>query len=248
MVTRTLRDVLGHLVAGLLLLLALAATPWAALGLPLRFPVAALAVYVGAIPFILAALPARLPGERFGAGNGVTLARLAVTAVLAAALALPTDSLADPALGWVLFALAAGAFLLDGVDGWVARRAGAASAFGARFDMELDAFVTLVLAALAWLTDKAGAWVMAAGLARYAFIAAAACWPMLREPLPPSRRRRVICGVAVGTLSAVMAPAVAPPLSTLAAALATAAVAGSFASDALWLVRRQPGRTGPARN
>ena len=38
-----------------------------------------------------------------------------------------------------------------------------ASAFGARFDMETDALLLLVLAALAWQFDKAGAWVLASG-------------------------------------------------------------------------------------
>lgn len=240
--TPTLRDVLGHLGAGLLLLLALAATPWAAFGLPMRFPAAAVAVYLAAVPLILSVLPERLPGDRFGAANAVTLARLAATAVLAAALALPPDRLAEPALGWMLFGLAVGAFALDGVDGWLARRTGAASAFGARFDMELDAFVTLVLAGLVWLSGKAEAWVMAAGLARYLFVVAAWRWPFLRGELAPSRRRRVVCALTVGTLAAVLAPVIAPPLSTAAAAVVTTVLLASFAAD-IAALRRQASRS-----
>ena len=37
------------------------------------------------------------------------------------------------------------ALLLDAVDGGVARRTGTVSGFGARFDMEVDAFLILVL-------------------------------------------------------------------------------------------------------
>jgi phosphatidylglycerophosphate synthase len=37
---------------------------------------------------------------------------------------------------------------LDGLDGWLARRFGLASAYGARFDMEVDGFLILVLALL----------------------------------------------------------------------------------------------------
>ena len=40
--------------------------------------------------------------------------------------------------------LASVALILDGVDGKVARRTRNASAFGARFDMEVDAFLILV--------------------------------------------------------------------------------------------------------
>ena len=43
---------------------------------------------------------------------------------------------------------------LDGVDGWLARRSGIASAFGARFDMEIDALLILVLAVLAWRSAR----------------------------------------------------------------------------------------------
>ena len=40
--------------------------------------------------------------------------------------------------------------LLDGVDGRLARKYGASSRFGARFDMEVDAVLICVLALLAW--------------------------------------------------------------------------------------------------
>ena len=42
--------------------------------------------------------------------------------------------------------------LLDLVDGWVARRTGTASPFGARFDLETDAALILVLSWLVWRT------------------------------------------------------------------------------------------------
>ena len=42
-----------------------------------------------------------------------------------------------------------GALALDGVDGQVARRTGTASELGARFDMEVDAFLILVLSVAA---------------------------------------------------------------------------------------------------
>ena len=48
-------------------------------------------------------------------------------------------------------------------DGPAARRSGIASRFGARFDMETDALMILVLAVLAWRWDRAGAWVLLPG-------------------------------------------------------------------------------------
>ena len=44
-----------------------------------------------------------------------------------------------------LVLLSSVALALDGVDGWVARRTRTVSALGARFDMEVDAFLVLML-------------------------------------------------------------------------------------------------------
>ena len=46
----------------------------------------------------------------------------------------------------MLAAIASAAIMLDGADCWAARRQGLASVFGARFDIEVDAFAISVLA------------------------------------------------------------------------------------------------------
>ncbi len=76
----------------------------------------------------------------------------------------PARRRAAAALGWMLVGLGVVAVALDGVDGVLARSRNEASAFGARFDMETDALLILVLAALVWQHGKAGAWILAAGL------------------------------------------------------------------------------------
>ena len=70
------------------------------------------------------------------------------------------------------------ALALDAVDGWVARRTGTVSALGARFDMEVDAFLILVLSG--YVAPTLGGWVLAIGLMRYAFVAAGWVLPWLR--------------------------------------------------------------------
>ena len=82
--------------------------------------------------------------------------------------------------------LALPAVALDGVDGWLARRSGLSSDFGARYDMETDALLILVLAVLAWRQEKAGAWIVLAGAMRYLFVAAGYIWTWMTAPLPPS--------------------------------------------------------------
>ena len=55
------------------------------------------------------------------------------------------------------------AAILDLADGWVARRTGTATAVGARFDMEVDALLILVLSALVWRYGVTGPWVLPPG-------------------------------------------------------------------------------------
>ena len=116
------------------------------------------------------------------------------------------------------------------MDGWLARRTRMSSAFGARFDMETDALLILVLAILAWQYGKAGPWVIASGLLRYLFVAAGRVFPWMGRPLPPSRRGRAICIVQIVTLSLAIVPAIAPPASSFLAAAGLLALSYFFSS------------------
>ena len=171
------------------------------------------------------------PHPRFGPANLVTSVRLALVALVAAALGEPYTA----PLAWGVVAIAMLITGLDGVDGWLARRSAMESAFGARFDMETDALLILALSALAWRWERAGAWVLACGLMRYAFVAAAWAWPWLERPLPPSQRRKVVCVVQIVGLAVIAAPVVRPPLSAWLAAATLVMLTWSFAVDVVWL-------------
>jgi len=180
------------------------------------------------------------PHARFGGANRVTLLRLVLAGLIVgllgeAAWAPPLAGRAG--LAWGVVALATLTALLDAVDGPLARRSGLASAFGARFDMETDAAFTLVLCALVWQAGQAGPWVLAAGLLRYAFVAAARPWPWLAAPLAPSRRRQTACVVQIVSLIFCLAPVVPPALATALAAVSLALLSLSFAIDIRTLAR-----------
>lgn len=186
-----------------------------------------------------------LGGSAFGFANRVTLARGALTAFVLALVGAP----AVVAEAWIALAVALIAFALDHVDGRLARARGETSAFGARFDMEADALLVLGLSVLVWQYDKAGAWVIAAGAMRYAFIACGWFLPWLTRPLPPSKRRQAICVVQTAALLVALAPVVAAPVSDVVAAAGLAALGVSFAVDVRWLFRahRPPAREVPPR-
>ena len=142
------------------------------------------------------------PFTRFGAANQMTLIRAGLVALVAGLI----GERAVAPVAAVAVGVAAAVEIFDGVDGWLARRGGLASAFGARFDMEVDALLIMVLAILAWQHGKAGTWVLLSGLLRYAFVAAGWLAPWIARPLPPSRRRQTICVVQIAALVAVVSP------------------------------------------
>ncbi|MFQ5972413.1 MAG: CDP-alcohol phosphatidyltransferase family protein [Alphaproteobacteria bacterium] len=178
-----------------------------------------------------------LPTGGFGAANRMTLARV-VVACLTGGLVLHVRG-GGVEIVWVAVGGASFAALLDGFDGWIARRTGTASPFGARFDMEADALLIMLLAVLVWRLDKTGAWVLAAGFIRYGFVAATLLWPWLDDPLPPSRRRRAICALQMVALSVCLAPPVSSGLATAIAATAVTALGWSFVLDIAWLTRNE---------
>jgi phosphatidylglycerophosphate synthase len=169
-----------------------------------------------------------------GPANAVTLARSTVVAGVAA---LVTTAVQRPAATATIVTLAAIALALDGLDGWVARHTRSATAFGARFDGEVDAFLILALSvqvarSLAW-------WVLAIGLMRYALWFAGVTWPWFREVVPPRYWRKVVCAVQGIVLTVAIAGIVPRSVALVAAGVALILLAESFGRDALWLVTRR---------
>ncbi|HET6864971.1 MAG TPA: CDP-alcohol phosphatidyltransferase family protein, partial [Solirubrobacteraceae bacterium] len=164
----------------------------------------------------------------------VTLARGTLVGGVAALVA---DSFVQPVQVKTLVSLAALALVLDAVDGWVARRTRTA-ALGAQFDGEVDAFLILVLSV--YVARSAGAWVLAIGLARYAFLVAGWLLPWMRASLPPRFWRKVVAAAQGIVLTVAAAEVLPPALATAALIGALILLAESFGHDVLWLQRHRP--------
>jgi len=209
------------------------ATPW--FGFSSGFVVKSGAVFLFTFGVAAGQVQRHHPFRHFGAANITTTGRLALVALLAATVGEPhTDALA-----WAATVMTIGVTVLDGVDGWMARRSSMHSRFGARFDMETDALLLMVLAALAWRWDRAGVWVLACGLMRYVFVAAGWVWRWLDDPLPPSLRRKTVCVVQIVTLGVIVAPVIPHRVSVTAALVTLGLLAWSFAIDVVWLRRHR---------
>ncbi|MFF4159211.1 CDP-alcohol phosphatidyltransferase family protein [Streptomyces sp. NPDC001678] len=222
------RELTIGMAGGQLLLLALL---WGAVGLgPVGWLAGAVFAAVTSVALVLALR--RTWARRLGPANRVTLAR---AALVGGVTALVANGPGGRPLVVVLVAVASVALVLDGVDGHVARRTGTASAVGARFDMEVDAFLILVLSG--FVARSLGAWVLTIGAMRYAFVAAARVLPWLRAPLPPRFSRKVVAALQGIVLVVASAGIVPRPATTALVGLALAALVCSFGRDVVWLWR-----------
>jgi phosphatidylglycerophosphate synthase len=161
-----------------------------------------------------------------GHADRITLVRAALTAVIAA---LVVDG-AGPA---IIVTLGVLALISDFLDGKLARRTGTVSVFGARLDMEVDAFLILVLSA--HVAVAFGVWVLSIGVMRYLFVAASWLLPRLRGELPPSFARKTVAAVQ-GIVLVAASSGIVPHAGVLVAC-ALLALVWSFGRDVLWLSR-----------
>lgn len=192
-----------------------------------------LVAYLGAAVLAIRSMRRGYPHPSLGLGNVVTIARMTLVVALVAPL-FGTSTL------WAVVAVATVAQILDGVDGWLARREARVSEFGARLDMEVDSVLGLILALNIWVAGIAGPWIVLLGLPRYLFIGAAQFVPWLAKPLPESRARKVVCVVQMIALTALNSPLVPEWLVVPFAVGIGGALVWSFGRDILWLWRTRP--------
>ena len=236
----------AHLAFARSLGLAAAATLLLILGGVLRAlsGMAGLMLFVGLVVAVERLLAGNHPFSRLGAANRITLARAGVACLMA-------SRALDPApLGaaerWMLVALAGATLLLDGTDGWAARRQGLSSAFGARFDMEADAFAIAVLAIIAVKAAAVPYWVLTIGAMRYVYLGAGYAFAVLRRPPSPSAfadcRRKTIAVLQSLALLGSLAPATPSTWAAGICAVALGLLIYSFSADVVIQLSSRPYR------
>jgi phosphatidylglycerophosphate synthase len=184
-----------------------AAWPSALLGLP------------SFLSFMLASRGLLTPSGRFGLANAVTSLRL----VLVLGLTVPGAWLSSRTVA----AITIGVLCLDLLDGWLARSRGDASVFGARFDLETDALLVLVITLRLWLVEGYGAWVLTAGLLRYGYVILLWLAPGTgREEPRTLLGRYAFLTLMLGLIAGL---AVRGPYGPLCVAIGTLTVSASFA-------------------
>jgi phosphatidylglycerophosphate synthase len=170
----------------------------------------------------------------FGAANLLTGVRVLMIASLSL---LPPDRQVPWAGAIVL-----GTFVLDGLDGFVARLTGNTSRFGAQFDQEADAFTVATATHLAVFAGLMPVWFVIAGLLRYVYVITV--WLLgARAEAPRSRLARwVYSAFVVGLLAILMVPSAT---TRWLAGGATLALIASFARSFVYVIRAARGQPPP---
>lgn len=176
----------------------------------------------------------RRGSQALGPADWVTMTRATLVGGVAA---LVIDSFSRPTPVTVLTGLAGVALALDAIDGWVARRTNTVTTLGARFDMEVDAFLIFVLSG--YLVPSIGYWVLSIGVARYVFVAVGWVLPWLRRPLPLRYWRKVVAATAGIVLTCAAARSLPQFWTEVALALSLALLAESFGRDVKWSWHRR---------
>jgi CDP-diacylglycerol--glycerol-3-phosphate 3-phosphatidyltransferase len=149
---------------------------------------------------------APLPG--FSAATWITVGRALLVSALAGFLFGPAPGDIVGCIAGALYTLAA---IGDGLDGWVARRTGTATRWGAMLDVRVDALGLLIAPLLAVLWGRLPVWYLLLSVAYPLF--QAAVWlrgrlglPTFRDRLRPDPRARFFAGVQMGVVAGALFP------------------------------------------
>ncbi len=120
--------------------------------------------------------------------------------------------------------------ILDGLDGYLARRFQTSSPFGEYLDMETDAFYVLGLSIILYEMNYFGAWILGIGLLRYAYFL------VLRKVKAPEQKEsrifiaRLIAVILMATMAAcfILPPSIHQPAMVIASALVLYSFGNSF--------------------
>jgi phosphatidylglycerophosphate synthase len=172
-----------------------------------------------------------------GPADVVTVTRGTLACVVAA---LTVDTALTSAATTSLVLLATVALSLDALDGWVARRTRTVSPLGARMDMEVDAFLILVLSIAG--ASVLGWWVLAIGAFRYVLVVATWAAPWLGGAVAPRYWRKAVAALQGIVLTVAVARVLPDRAAVASVAAALVLLAWSFGTQGheLWRARVSP--------
>ena len=137
----------------------------------------------------------------------------------------------------ILILLALISLLLDGLDGFIARKYTQVTKFGELIDQEADNFLILIMSISLYLNKDVGFYIFLIPTYRYIFIFLMAKYDWLKRTLPESHVRKLACVLA--TIFLIIAQESHLTInSTFLVNLALFIITFSFSRDIIWLYRK----------
>jgi phosphatidylglycerophosphate synthase len=163
----------------------------------------------------------------FGIPNTITLIRLIL--IVAMLLIYKQDTL-------LLLGLAIPIAVLDGFDGYFARKLNQSTVMGATFDKECDAYYILALSYIIYQLGIAGSWVLLFGLLRYVHVLV---FSFIKEKSQPELKFKIGQIIAVWVMVSLMAAIAFPaPYSIIILWIALGLLIFSFGRSSYYQLRR----------
>ena len=198
--------------------------------------VAAAAAAMGTCSFFILMLLQGRPGLTIP--NAVSLMRLAFTCTAVFLLSSGRN-------GWGVFVIFAIAGITDFFDGLAARRLGSTT-FGAKLDMELDAFFIFMLAIAATVYYNQKQLILVAGLLRYAYVFLLLLLPDAGDMHPLFRfLSKGACALAEILLIIITAPLIGAAARNIASLTVVCVLCASFLLDAVLRILLKGGVASP---
>ena len=92
-----------------------------------------------------------------------------------------------------------GILILDGIDGYLARKYNTGSPFGETFDIETDALFTLMLCGVLYLAGYMPWWIMFSGILRYGYVLLEYLLGTSKKKSPTHKHARILSIVVFST-------------------------------------------------
>jgi len=224
-----------ELVIGYVLLAVCATTTWSLLLFSASYLVEVSVLYSIFVSILVKFMPDECRTSGMGWANRITILR-AILSISVCASVFHWESLSASGYWW-LISMTILAMTMDALDGWVARHTHTESSFGARLDMEIDAFLLLSLSLLVFLSGKVAFWIVFLGLIRYCFVICGEIWPFLQKELPVSWRRKIVCVIQGIALVICLVPLTSESLAWRIGASSLGLLLSSFWIDIRWLYK-----------
>jgi phosphatidylglycerophosphate synthase len=145
--------------------------------------------------------------------------------------------------GKIIIILSTLSLIMDGLDGFIARKYNLVSKFGEIIDQESDNFLMLVISISLYLNKDIGLYVFLIPLYRYIFLASMKKYDWLKKTLPISQFRKIACVLTIILMIMSQDVYIDYENTVFLVILSLFIITFSFSKDIIWLYRNKNSKT-----